>query len=390
MKELVENGGIPRSVLLVMAVVAGLTVANMYYSQPLLEMIRGSLGVTMLEANMIAVVTQVGYACGLLFVIPSGDLYNRRHIAVICMSVAALMLLVIALSPSVYVIWAASFLLGVCSVIPQVLIPMAAQFSRPENKSRNMGILLSGLLCGILGSRVVSGFVGEWFGWQAMFYAAAVIMLLCMALTLAVLPQTARNFSGSYTQLMHSVFRIFSTHSAVRLYSIRSACGFGSLLALWSCLAFHLAQPPFNAGSDKVGMLGLCGLASALACTGIGQFLPRFGYHRFSLVGSLLQIAGWVVAFLMGDSYLGLVLAIILVDVGVQFHQLCGQSACIAAIPSASSRVSAIFMTTFFIGGSAGTFFAGLGWNHFNWDGVSGIGLLLAAVPLLITLVSKK
>lgn len=390
MKTLVENGGIPRPILFVMAVLAGLTVANMYYNQPLLEMMHNDLHISMIEANLITVITQAGYACGLFFVIPAGDLCNRRHIAVVCMSMAAVMLLIITFTTSVYLIWAASFLLGVCSVVPQIFMPIAAQFSKPENKSRNMGILLSGLLCGILGSRVISGFIGEWLGWQSMFGIAAVIMLVCMAVTLLVMPQMKRNFAGSYPRLMCSVVSIFSGSRLIRLYSIRSAFGFGSLLALWSCLAFHLADAPFHAGSDKVGMLGLCGLASALACTGIGKYLPRYGCHRFSLIGSGLQLTGWLVAFFFGDSYTGLVAAIILVDIGVQYHQLSGQSGSIALMPSASSRVSAIFMTIFFIGGSLGTFLAGLGWNHLGWTGVSLTGFLMAAVALLITLVSGK
>lgn len=390
MKTLVENGGISRSVLFTMAVLAGLTVANMYYNQPLLEMMQRDLHISMIQANLITVITQIGYASGLFFVIPAGDLYNRRHIAVTCMSIAAVMLLLITFTTSILLIWVSSFLLGICSVVPQIFMPIAAQFSEPKNKSRNMGILLSGLLCGILGSRVISGFIGEWLGWKAMFAIAAFIMVICMIVTLFILPQMKCNFTGNYVQLMKSVVRIFSTHSTIRLYSVRSAFGFGSLLALWSCLAFHLADAPFHAGSDKVGMLGLCGLASALVCTGIGKYLPKYGCHRFSLIGSVLQLSGWVVAFFFGDSYIGLVAAIILVDIGVQYHQLSGQSGSIAQLPSASSRVSAIFMTIFFIGGSLGTFLAGLGWNHLQWAGVSVVGFSMAMVALIITLVSKK
>lgn len=390
MKTLIENKGIPRTLLLVMAILAGLTVANMYYNQPLLEMMHNDLHISMSQANMITVITQIGYACGLFFVIPAGDLYNRRHIAVLCMSIATVMLLCITFSKSIYLIWAASFLLGICSVMPQIFMPIAAQFSKPEDKSRNMGILLSGLLCGILGSRVISGFIGEWLGWQAMFGLAAALMFICMIATLFVLPQMKRNFTGTYPELMKTVISIFTHHPIIRLFSIRSAFGFGSLLALWSCLAFHLAQPPFNAGSDKVGMLGLCGLASALVCTDIGKYLPRYGYHKFSLIGSVLQLAGWLVAFLIGDMYLGLILAIILVDVGVQFHQLSGQSGCIAEMPSASSRVSAIFMTIFFIGGALGTFLAGIGWSHAGWDGVSLVGFVMSVLALLITIITHK
>lgn len=390
MKNLVENGGIPRSALLMMAVIAGLTVANLYYNQPLLQMIRNDIGASEVEANLITVITQVGYACGLLFVIPAGDLYNRKHLVMVCMTVAALMLMLIGLSSSIHVIWGASFLLGVCSVVPQIFMPIAAQFSDPAHKSQNMGIILSGLLCGILASRVISGFVGEWIGWQDMFFFGAALMLLCLVTTLCLLPHTERNFTGSYPQLMHSVFRIFLTQPIIRFYSLRAALSFGSLLALWSCLAFHLAQAPFHAGSDKVGMLGLCGLVSAMATTGIGKYLPRYGYHKFTLIGSALQIAGWMVAAIGGDSYIGLIGAIVLVDVGVQYHQLSGQSGCIAQLPSASSRVSAIFMTIFFIGGSIGTFLAGLGWNHLMWKGVVGVGLLMAVASCLLTLLVER
>lgn len=390
MRTLVENGGIPRHILFTMAVLAGLTVANMYYNQPLLEMMRDDLHITMMQANLMTVVMQAGYACGLFLVIPAGDLCNRRYLAVACMTMAAAMLLLITSIRSIELIWVASFLLGACSVVPHIFMPIAVQYSKPENKSRNLGILLSGLLCGMLGSRVISGFVGEWIGWQTMFGLAAGVMVLCMVVTLLVIPLTKRNFTGSYAGLMRSVVHILISHRTVQFYALRSAFGFSSLLALWSCMAFHLAEAPFYAGSDKVGLLGLCGLASALACMGIGKYLPRFGYHRFSLIGSLLQIAGWLVALVGGYTYAGLIGAIILVDIGVQFHQLSGQSGCIAQMPEASSRVNAIFMTIFFTGGALGTFLAGIGWDHAQWTGVSLVGLVMALVPLVITLVSRK
>ena len=157
MKQLKENGGIERSLLLTMAVIAGLTVANCYYNQPLLEMIRHDIGVSQHEANLITVVTQIGYAFSLFFLIPMGDLYSRRRIIVVNMTVAAIMAVVIAVANKVWIIWGASLLLGACSVIPQFFIPIAGQYSEQKNKSKNMGIVLSGLLTGILASRVVSG-----------------------------------------------------------------------------------------------------------------------------------------------------------------------------------------------------------------------------------------
>lgn len=233
-----------------MAVIAGLTVANCYYNQPLLEMIRHDIGVSQHEANLITVVTQTGYALGLCFLIPMGDLYSRRRIIVVNMTIAAMMAIVIAVAHKVWLIWGASLLLGACSVIPQFFIPIAGQYSEKKNKSRNMGVVLSGLLTGILASRVVSGYVGEWLGWREMFFIAAFVMVLCMALTLKIMPQIKSNYVGTYRGLMASVFNIVRSNGRIRLYAMRAAFSFGSMMAIWSCLAFRLAQAPFFSGSE--------------------------------------------------------------------------------------------------------------------------------------------
>lgn len=164
MIQLKENQGIPRSILLMMAIVAGLTVANCYYNQPLLELIRHDLDITEQKANLITVITQIGYALGLFFLIPLGDMLSRKKLILVNMTIAALMAIVMAAAQNVWMLWGASLLIGACSVIPQFFIPIAGQFSEPKNKSRNMGIVLSGLLTGILASRVISGYIGEWLG----------------------------------------------------------------------------------------------------------------------------------------------------------------------------------------------------------------------------------
>lgn len=390
MIQLKENQGIPRSMLLMMAVVAGFTVANCYYNQPLLELIRNDIGISEQHANLITVITQIGYALGLCFIIPMGDLFSRRRIIVTNMMMAALMAIVIGVAQNVWMIWGASLIIGASSVIPQIFIPIAGQFSAPENKSRNMGIVLSGLLTGILASRVLSGLIGEWLGWREMFFIAAVLMVICMVVTLLMLPEMKRNFEGTYLSLMHSVWKIFASNSLIRLYSTRAAFGFGSMLAIWSCMAFHLAQPPFHAGSDMVGMLGACGIAGAVIAGDMGKYVPRFGVRKFSIVGALVQVGAWVIAYLFGDSYIGLIIAIILVDIGLQCQQLSNQSGCIQQVPNAANRANTIFMTTYFIGGSVGTFCAGIGWETAGWLGVCIIGSIFALCSLAITVISRK
>ena len=390
MKQLKENKGIERSLLLTMAVIAGLTVANCYYNQPLLEMIRHDMGVSQHEANLITVVTQIGYALGLCFLIPMGDLYSRRRIIVINMSVAAVMAIFIAFSQRVWIVWGASLLLGACSVIPQFFIPIAGQYSEKKNKGRNMGIVLSGLLTGILASRVVSGYVGEWLGWREMFIIAALIMIVCLILTLKIMPQIDCNYVGTYRGLMKSVFHIVANNARIRLYAIRAAFSFGSMMAIWSCLAFRLAQAPFFSGSEMVGTLGMCGIAGALAASGLGKLVNQWGIRKLSLYGACLQLVAWTTAYLFGDTYMGLIVAIILVDIGLQCLQLSNQSGCIQEMPEASNRANTIFMTTYFIGGSFGTYCAGLAWTHEGWMGVCAVGAVLAAISLSITICSTK
>lgn len=390
MKQLKENKGIERSLLLTMAVIAGLTVANCYYNQPLLEMIRHDMGVSQHEANLITVVTQIGYALGLCFLIPMGDLYSRRRIIVINMSVAAVMAVFIAFSQRVWIVWGASLLLGACSVIPQFFIPIAGQYSEKKNKGRNMGFVLSGLLTGILASRVVSGYVGEWLGWREMFIIAALIMIVCLILTLKIMPQIDSNYVGTYRGLMKSVFHIVASNARIRLYAIRAAFSFGSMMAIWSCLAFRLAQAPFFSGSEMVGTLGMCGIAGALAASELGKLVNQWGIRKLSLYGACLQLVAWTTAYLFGDTYTGLIVAIILVDIGLQCLQLSNQSGCIQEMPEASNRANTIFMTTYFIGGSFGTYCAGLAWTHEGWMGVCAVGAVLAAISLSITICNKK
>lgn len=382
--------GIPRHIILLMAMMAGFTVANLYYNQPLLEMMRSDLQTTSSLANLIAVITQLGYALGLLFIIPTGDLFSRRKIIVVCMVVAALMTTTIGLSDNIYVIWAASLCMGACSIVPQLFIPIAGQFSRPENKARNMGYVLSGLLIGILAARVVSGMIGDWFGWRMMYYIAGIVMITCLALTLWLMPQMQQNFSGTYTGLMKSVVRIFTDYPRIRLNSIRAAFAFGSMLTFWACLAFHLAEEPFFSGSDAVGYLGICGVAGAMVASGIGKYIPRFGVKRFSIAGASIQLMAWFTAWIFGSTYVGLILTVILIDIGLQCLQLSNQSACIQTIPEASNRANTIYMTTYFIGGSLGTLLAGQGWYLAGWEGVCLVGFSFALISLCISLVADE
>ena len=200
-QELKENTGLPSSLLWILAIIAGISVANLYYNQPLLNLISHDLKVSEFSANLIAMTTQIGYALGLLFIIPLGDLYKRKTIILINFSILVVSLLTIATAPNIYIILLASLLTGICSVMPQIFVPIAAQFSTPETKGKNVGMIISGLLTGILASRVVSGIAGEYMGWRFIFYVAAVLMVVCVIIIMRILPDIPSNFRGKYSGL---------------------------------------------------------------------------------------------------------------------------------------------------------------------------------------------
>ena len=204
-QELKENTGLPSSLLWILAIIAGISVANLYYNQPLLNLISHDLKVSEFSANLIAMTTQIGYALGLLFIIPLGDLYKRKTIILINFSILVVSLLTIATAPNIYIILLASLLTGICSVMPQIFVPIAAQFSTPETKGKNVGMIISGLLTGILASRVVSGIAGEYMGWRFIFYVAAVLMVVCVIIIMRILPDIPSNFRGKYSDLMKSL-----------------------------------------------------------------------------------------------------------------------------------------------------------------------------------------
>lgn len=385
-----ESQGLPASILWTLAIVAGISVANLYYNQPLLNMIRHELGISEFKTNLISMVTQIGYALGLLFIVPLGDLYQRKKIIITNFTLLILALLTIAVAPGIHLILAASLLTGICSVMPQIFIPIASQFSLPKNKGRNVGLVVSGLLTGILGSRVISGLVGELLGWREMYYIAAGLMLICSIVVMRVLPEIQPNFKGTYGGLMKSLVSLLKEYPELRIYSIRAALAFGSFLAMWSCLAFKMGGAPFYAGSNVIGMLGLCGIAGALSASLVGKYVRTVGVRRFNFIGCGLILLAWVLFLLGENSYFWIIVGIILIDIGMQCIQLSNQTSIFELNPGASNRINTIFMTTYFIGASTGTFLAGTFWQAFGWHGVVGTGITLTAGSLLITIFTKK
>lgn len=389
-QELKANGGLPASILWTLAIVAGISVANIYYNQPLLNLIRYDLGVSEFQTNLIAMITQTGYALGLLFIVPLGDLYHRKKIILTNFTLLIFSLLTIAYASSIQVIWFASLLTGIGSMIPQIFVPIASQFSQPDKKGRNVGIVISGLLTGILASRVISGFVGDVLGWREMYLIAAGLMLVCALIVLKVLPDIRPTFKGKYIDLMKSLYQLLRDYPALRIYSVRSGLVFGSFLGMWSCLAFKMGGAPFYAGSDIIGILGLCGIAGALTASFVGGLVKRVGVRPFNYIGFAMNLAAWALLYFLGNTYTGIIAGVILIDIGMQCVQLSNQTSIFELCPSAANRVNTIFMTTYFIGGAVGTFLAGSCWELYGWAGVAGVASILTLAAFTLTVITRK
>lgn len=389
-QELKENQGLPASLLWTLAIIAGISVANLYYNQPLLNRISRDLQTSEFTANLIAMITQIGYAIGLLFIIPLGDLFKRKTIILINFTVLVVSLLTIALIPYIHLILFASLLTGICSVMPQIFIPIAAQFSTPETKGKNVGMIVSGLLTGILASRVVSGIIGEYLGWRFIFFVAAGMMVICVIIIMRVLPDMPCNFKGRYSDLMKSLFSLVMEYPQLRISSLRAGIAFGSFLALWTSLAFKMEQAPFFAGNNIVGLLGLCGIAGALTASYIGNYVQVLGVKRLNYIGCGLIFAAWFSLYSGQNSYVGIIIGIFIIDIGMQCIQLSNQTTIFSLNPKAANRINTIFMTTYFIGGSIGTLLAGIFWHWFGWQGVVGTGITLATCSFMINIFSKK
>ena len=388
--QLKDDEGVPASLLFIMACMAAVSVANIYYCQPLLSLMGNDLSIDEWRASLIAMITQVGYACGLFFIIPSGDKFDRKKIVSYSFSILTIALLCIALSNNFHAVMAASIAVGACSVMPQIFIPIAAQYSRPEKKGANVGLIVSGLLTGILASRVISGLVGEWLGWRSMYVIAAIVMSLCTLIVWRIMPYTENNYTGSYKRLMHSLFALIREYKLLRICALRAAFAFGSFLALWASLTFKMEQAPFYAGSDVVGLLGLCGVAGAMSASVVGRLVSRIGVHNFNLLGAALMLSAWIIAYLWGNTYTAIIITILILDIGMQCIQLSNQTVVFSLNPKASNRINTIFMTNYFIGGSLGTFLSGSAWSMAGWSGVTIVGIGLAFCSLCITLFSKQ
>lgn len=366
-------------VLYLMSISAGLVVANLYYNQPLLHQMAVSFNVSEAAVSNVALSTQLGYAFGLLIIIPLGDKVSNKKILQTDFFLMLLALIATAVSNSLFLLIVSSFFVGFTSAIPQLFVPMAAQLSDEKGRGRAIGIVMSGLLIGILGSRILSGFIGEEFGWRSMYYAASVLMLALFVLLQIKLPAITPSYKGSYFNLMKSLWFYFRTEPSLRLAALRGGLAFAGLSAFWTTLVF-LMEDSFGYGSGVTGAFGFAGIVGALAATVVGKINNKINKNKIILFSAILLIVSWGIFLVSGSSLIGLVIGVTLVDLGLQAMHITNQNIIFSKNPEARNRVNTIYMVSFFIGGALGTSLGALAWEHYHWVGVSWVGIGLSVI----------
>lgn len=383
------KSNLSNSVLYLMSISAGLIVANLYYNQPLLHLISLTFNVSEAAVSNVALSTQLGYAFGLLLIIPLGDKLSNHKILQFDFVVMIISLIAAALSQTLFALILSSFFIGFTSATPQLFVPMAAQLTDEKGRGRAIGIVMSGLLIGILGSRIISGFIGEEFGWRVMYYGAAILMAILFVILKWKLPNLKPNYSGSYSKLMKSIWFYFKTEPSLRLAALRGALGFAGLSAFWTTLVF-LMEDSFGYGSTITGAFGIFGIVGALGATVVGKVNDKYSKNKIILLSAILLIVSWVIFLFAAHSIIGLIIGVVIVDLGLQGLHITNQNIIFAKNPEARNRVNTIYMVGFFIGGALGTSLGAYAWQNYDWMGVSVLGLVLSVAIAVVHLIFRK
>jgi predicted MFS family arabinose efflux permease len=368
--------------LLVMAVACGVFVANIYYNQPILELLLRAFPKAPAVLGLIPTATQLGFACGLFLLIPLGDRMDRRRLILWQAGGLCLSLVGLAAAPNAWIAVLASAAVGVTGSVSQQIVPFAATLAAPNRRGQVVGTVMSGVLCGILLGRAVGGFTGDHWGWRATFGLGAGISALAWVLLRIWLPSSRPQTGHSYAELMKSLIVLWREEPLLRRATVIQAGLFGSFIGLWTILALHLHRA-YGLGADVAGLMGIVGAVGILMAPLVGRIADRRGPYVVIGLGCLIMALSYGVMGLWG-SLIGLVLGVVLLDLGEQAALISNQHVIYALRPEARNRLNTVFMTGMFLGGAFGSWGASLAWRLGGWPTACALGGALALLGFAI------
>lgn len=384
-----SSSSLPGALVFLLAAGAGLSVASLYYAQPLLAVLADDMHAATRTAGFLPTLTQLGYALGIVLFAPLGDRYDRRRIILGKAAVLCAGLLVMAMAPSMAVLLAASLLVGMAATMAQDLVPAAAVLAPAASRGRVVGTVMTGLLLGILLSRVMSGFVAEHSGWRGVFLAAAVAMALVTVALQRGLPRFAPTTTLPYLALLGSLKQLWQKHPALRRATLSQGLLSVGFSAFWSTLAVMLHGAPFHLGSSAAGAFGLAGAAGALIAPVAGKLADRHGPARVVRVGAIVVVVSFAfmgLAPLMGThaQLALLVVCTIGFDLGIQAALIGHQSIVFGLDPAARSRLNAVLLVGMFLAMAVGSAVGGLLLDSFGWPAVIALACVTSALALVL------
>ncbi|MBS1563650.1 MAG: MFS transporter [Bacteroidetes bacterium] len=380
-----QEQGLSRSQIIIMAVTAGVCVANIYYNQPILKEIAQSCGVPPDRAGIVSVLSQAGYGLGLFFITPLGDKVNRKKMIIGLMALLVAALVVMVFARTLFLVGCMSLLIGIFGCGAQVILPMAASLDA-KNKGKTVGIIFTGIITGILAARVVGGYIAATLGCRYVYGCSAVLVLLSACLVQYSLPDVRPGFAGHYGQLLSSIFLQAKRFALLRRTALLGALIFGTFCSFWTTLTFHLSGAPFYYNAGTIGLFGILAIGGALAAPAIGKLSDKGNAARSQVWTVGLIIAGVLLIKAFPFSLAAFIAAVLLLDIGVQATQVANVATIYSLDASAHSRINTVYMTTYFIGGAFGTWIGIVCWRWGGWSAVTWQLLLWGCMALAIAL----
>jgi predicted MFS family arabinose efflux permease len=383
--------GLPAPLVLLLSTGAGLGVASLYYSQPMLGVLGEDIGASVRAVGLVPTLTQLGYALGILLLAPLGDRYDRRRIILSKAAVLGAALLLAGAAPSIGVLLFASLVIGLAATMAQDIVPAAATLAPEAHRGKVVGTVMTGLLLGILLSRVVSGFVAEHFGWRSMFVAAAASIALIGIAAWRGLPRFKPTTHLAYGALLGSLAQLWKRHGALRRAALSQGLLSVGFSAFWSTLAVMLHGAPFHLGSAAAGAFGLAGAAGALAAPIAGRIADRRGPELVTRLGAGLVVVSFAAMalspLLLPHARLGLLVAAAIgFDLGFQATLIAHQTIVYGIEPTARSRLNAVLFVVMFAGMALGAAFGSLLLAQWGWVAVTALTTATAIAALLVRL----